>query len=145
MQPLNATYKDTPVRVHHIENGTAYVVRPDGSARCVDWHTLRFPKDPTFVAQAPAVPAPLPVVRWAEWVELGALRIERPGVSEDGTEHWQTVYPAAGLEGWAWDWRCGDSTIHSREGFSELQWARRDCEVYTAIHAGPTPIDSRTG
>lgn len=62
MQPLNATHKDTPVRVYHIENGTAYVVRPDGTARCVDWRSLRFPKDPAFiaqafVAQAPATPA----------------------------------------------------------------------------------------
>lgn len=51
--PLNATHKNTPVRVHHIENGTAYVVLPDGTATCVDWKALRFPKDPAFVAQAP--------------------------------------------------------------------------------------------
>jgi hypothetical protein len=86
---------------------------------------------------SPPLPSPVPSVLWAEWVEVSEHRIGRPGVSRDGTEHRQTVYPAAGLEGWAWDWRCGDSTIHSREGFSEIQWARRDCEVYTATHTAP--------
>ena len=133
--PLNATYKDTPVRVYHIENGSAYVVRPDGTATCCDWKVLRFPKDPAL----------LPAVRWGEWVVVSEHLIRRPGVVEGGAAHSQLVV-FFGDAGWAWRWRCGASIIHEQEGYSEREWARRDCEAYTAgktAPVGPTPANAK--
>lgn len=134
--PLSATHKDTPVRVYHIENGTAYVVLPDGTATCADWKALRFPKDPAFVAQAPvaqapATPALAPAVRWADWVDVNDSTIRRSGSAEDGGQHLQSIYHTDN-EAWVWIWFCNGSVLHEQEGYSERKWARRDCEAYTA-------------
>ena len=148
--PLSATHKDTPVRVYHIENGSAYVAFSDGTTDYVAWNALRLPEATALKLPpeiSPAPPTPSPSVLWAEWVEVSDHVILRPGVSEDGTQHKQTVVLTGNGE-WAWKWHRGGSMLRKQEGYSSREWARRDCEAYTAgktAPAGPTPANAGNG
>lgn len=131
-----------------VTGGNGFLTPKDAMAAAEKYTLLREGEpasEPLPIApEISPAPTPAPAVKWAEWVEVSEHRIRRPGVSQDGTEHWQSVVFIE-KENWAWNWHSGGCLIHERKGFTEGEWALWDCEDYTAgktAPVGPTPANA---